>query len=228
MHRFFALFLAFMILAGSVAFAEGLNIVCTSFPCYDFARAVIGNEENIRLLIKPGAEVHAYEPAPSDILALADCDLFIYIGGESDAWVEDILDSFGADAPETLRLFDCVDAVEAEHEDDHHDMQYDEHIWTSPVNAQRMIAAIAEKLAAIDSARSQLYADNAELYIQQVSEIDSEIRSIVADSERKEFVFADRFPFIYLAEEYGLSYISVFPSFSRTAVTSASNSVRYV
>ena len=97
--------------------AEGMcSIVCTSFPCYDAARAVAGDRAEIQLLIKPGAEVHSFEPTPSDILSMADCDLFVYVGGESDAWVTDILSSFGGDAPQTLRFFDCVEGIEAEHD----------------------------------------------------------------------------------------------------------------
>ena len=133
--RFLVCVIALFLILTGTALADELNIVCTSFPCYDFARAVCADSANIRMLIKPGAEVHAFEPTPADIMALADCDLFIYIGGESDAWVEDILDSFGSDAPETLRLIETVEALESDHAHEHHVSEYDEHIWTSPVNA---------------------------------------------------------------------------------------------
>ena len=91
---------------GALAAEEKRSIVCTSFPCYDAARAVAGDRADIQLLIKPGAEVHSFEPTPSDIMTLADCDLFVYVGGESDAWVTDILSSFSSNAPRTLRFFD--------------------------------------------------------------------------------------------------------------------------
>ena len=223
MHRFkfilyIALALAFCM--GS-ALAESPSIVCTSFPCYDFARAVCGSDANIRMLIKPGAEVHAYEPTPADIMALADCDLFICIGGESDAWAEDILSSFGSEAPETLRLIETVEALESEHDHDHSETEYDEHIWTSPVNAMAMVEAVSGGVGAIDPENAAAYAENASAYMAEISAIDAEIRAVVANSARKELVFADRFPFIYLAQEYGLDYVSAFASCSAESEPSA-------
>lgn len=201
---------------------EKLSIVCTSFPCYDFARAVAGENAELRLLIKPGAEVHSFEPTPADIMAVADCDLFIYIGGESDAWVEDILDSFGSDAPATLRMFDCVEAVEAEHAHaDHDETEYDEHIWTSPRNAVRMVNAAAEAISEIDPASESVYIENAKDYIAEIEQLDAQFRETVENAARKEMIFADRFPFLYFAQEYGLSYVSAFPSCSSESEPSA-------
>ena len=139
-------------LAGCAAIGEtanqaGLQIVATNFPCYDFARAVAGDRAQVTMLLKPGSEVHSYEPAPSDVVAVMDADLFLYIGGESDSWVEEILDSMGQEAPETLRMMECVevlaeeDVAEMEGGQEAHnhahaaETEYDEHIWTSPVNA---------------------------------------------------------------------------------------------
>ena len=121
--------------------AEGhLKIVCTDFPCYDFARQAAGEDAEVTMLLKPGVEAHAFEPTPADILAIGDADLFVYIGGESDAWADSILAGFdGGDAPATLRMMDCVDGL-IEEEGDGHDggPEYDEHIWTSPKNASKM------------------------------------------------------------------------------------------
>ena len=162
----FCLMLCLALMLSLSACAEGLSIVCTNFPCYDFARAVNGSDANIRMLIKPGAEVHSFEPAPSDILAIAECDLFIYIGGESDAWVVDILESFDGEGPAVLRLFDCVEALELIHEDNHHhEGEYDEHIWTSPVNASRMVGEIAACMSDLDGSNAERYAANAGAYI---------------------------------------------------------------
>lgn len=219
----FAICFALVILfCFGTAMAEEISIVCTSFPCYDFARAVCGGGDNIRMLIKPGAEVHAYEPTPADIMALAECDLFVYIGGESDAWVEDILSSFGKDAPRTLRLFDCVEALEAVHEEGHHhEEEFDEHIWTSPVNAKLMVESVAKALAETDPENAELYAENCAAYGAGISEIDHEICGIVENAVRRELIFADRFPFIYLAKEYGLEYVSAFASCSAESEPSA-------
>ncbi|MBQ3574756.1 MAG: zinc ABC transporter substrate-binding protein [Clostridia bacterium] len=212
-----------LLLALSPAYAEEkLKIVCTSFPCYDFARAVTGGKAEIRMLIKPGSEVHSFEPAPSDVLSIAEADLFVYVGGESDVWVDDILESFGDDGPKTLRLFECIEAIEAEHghEDGHHH-EYDEHIWTSPVNACLMIEAISAALCEIDPENADVYADNAVKYADDVRQIDAEIRSIAENSARNELVFADRFPFLYFAEEYGFEYTAAFPSCAAESEPSA-------
>jgi len=204
---------------------DKLSIVCTSFPCYDFARAVAAENADIHLLIKPGMEVHSYEPTPADVLKLADCDLFVYIGGESDAWVLDILESFGKEAPETLRFFDCMENLEAaEHDHAHeeaHVSEYDEHIWTSPANALAMVKALEEKLTEISPENEAAFNTNAAAYAAEIEELHAEFTDIAANSARKEMIFADRFPFIYFAREYGLEYHAAFPSCAAESEPSA-------
>lgn len=203
------------------AFAEDtLKIVCTSFPCYDFARAVAGENAQISMLIKPGSEVHSFEPAPSDVLSIATADLFVYVGGESDAWVEDILASFGDDAPQTLRFFDCVEALEEEH-DHEGEHEYDEHIWTSQENASLMLDALCNALCALDADNSEVYTANAAAYEAEIVQIQAEITEIVDHAARKELVFADRFPFLYFAREYDLEYVAAFSSCSSESEASA-------
>ena len=222
--KLIAALLIFVLCAGcAIAENDKLNIVCTSFPCYDFARAVAGDLAEIRMLIKPGMEVHSYEPTPADIMAIAECDLFIYIGGESDAWVVDILDSFGSDAPHALKMFDCIEEVCEAGEGDHagHAHAYDEHIWTSPLNAVEMVSAACVELCQLDAENAYAYKQNAEEYMAQIMEIDTEIRGIVANAERQEMIFADRFPFIYFAEAYDLSYMAAFPTCSSEGEPSA-------
>ena len=207
---------------------ENIQIVCTSFPCYDFARAIADEGDTIRLLIRPGTEVHAYEPTTGDIMAIAQCDLFIYIGGESDAWADDILESFGDDAPQAVRLIDCVDPVAEEeqpnmtHEGVHgHDdaIEYDEHIWTSPANAARMVEAVAEAMRGVSDHPS--YAENAQVYISSIRAVDARIEEIVQNGTRREMIFADRFPFLYFVRQYGLEYYAAFPSCAAESEPSA-------
>lgn len=217
-----------MILIGLIAFTAAsvaearLNVVATDFPCYDFARQVCGDQADVTLLIHPGVEVHAYEPSPADILAISGADLFVYIGGEGDAWAENILDGFDGDAPETLRMMDAVQPIEEEGEHDHghdhehdhdHDApEYDEHIWTSPKNAEAMVAAMADAIAALDPENAATYEANAQAYIEQIAGIDAEIEAIVNGASRRILVFADRFPFLYFVRAYGLDYVAAFPS----------------
>ena len=204
-----------LICAAPTLAEERLNIVATDFPCYDFARHVAGDRADAVMLLKPGTEAHAYDPTPADILAISDADLFVYVGGESDAWADSILAGFDGDGPATLRLMDCVTPIEeeGEHAHEHGDApEYDEHIWTSPVNAMAMVEDLAGALSEIDAPNAAYYAQNAEAYRAQIAGIDAEIREIVASAPRKTLVFADRFPFAYFVREYGLDYLAAFPS----------------
>ena len=218
---------------GRMDAAEGeaaLRIVCASFPCYDFARAVAGDAAEIALLIKPGAEVHSFEPAPLDVRTIAECDLFICIGGESDAWVDDILSSFGDSAPRTMRLIDCVEAIEEEETEgmtvhaeagDEGEIEYDEHIWTSPVNALRMVEAVRGALMELRPEMADAFSANAAGYLDAIKDIDAELRESVDAAVRRELIFGDRFPFLYLAREYGLEYWAAFPSCAAESEPSA-------
>ena len=215
MKRIILLALVLALIGALPAIAEErLNIVATDFPCYDFARQVAGDRADVTMLLKPGTEAHAYDPTPADILAISDADLFVFIGGESDAWADSILAGFDADGPATLRLMDRVSDLVLEEVGHAHDEapEYDEHIWTSPVNAARMVASIGDALSDIDPENAQYYRDNADAYNAQIDAIDAEIRAIVEGAPRKTLVFADRFPFAYLVREYGLDYLAAFPS----------------
>ena len=218
--------------SGSMEEAAGearLQIVCASFPCYDFARAVAGDAAELTLLIKPGAEVHSFEPTPLDVRTIAECDLFICIGGESDAWADDILSAFGGAAPPALRLIDCVEAIEEEEVEgmtvhakmEPDEIAYDEHIWTSPVNAIGMVDAVRIALSRVRPELTEVFSANADGYIAQISEIDTQLRELVATAARRELIFGDRFPFLYLAREYGLEYWAAFPSCAAESEPSA-------
>lgn len=218
MKRLFLIIIALMALLCFHAAAEGgLRIVATDFPCYDFARQVAGEYAEVTMLLKPGTEAHAYDPTPADILSIGEADLFVYIGGESDAWADSILSGLGGECPQTLRMMDCVaDLVEEDDgESHHHDdggPEYDEHIWTSPVNAAAMVKAMSDALAQIDPGNAGAYAASADAYTGQIMAIDGEIRGIVDGASRKTLVFADRFPFIYFTREYGLDHMAAFNS----------------
>lgn len=217
--------LALMLTVGAAAAESGakLSIVVTDFPCYDFARAVAGDNAEITMLIKPGSEVHSYEPAPGDVVAMMEADLFIYIGGESDAWVADMLASMEGSAPVALCMFDHVDTLcGEEHADADHEHEYDEHIWTSPLNAMDMVNAVSDALKQIDPENADVYAANAAAYTSQIAEIDGAIRQVADGAARNTLVFADRFPFLYMATEYGFDYVAAFPGCAGETEPSAS------
>ena len=211
---------------------QRLQIVTTVFPAYDFARSVAGEHADVTLLLPPGTESHSYEPTPADIIAVEECDLFIYLGGESDAWVDTILESTGA-GDKAMRMIDCVDlleeetveGMETEHEDHDHGLGevvgYDEHVWTSPKNAAAITRAIGARLEELDAAHAQDYAAGAEDYAGQLEALDGEFRTFFDGVTDKTIVFGDRFPLRYFAEEYGLNYYAAFPGCSTQTEPSA-------
>ncbi|MDO9492371.1 metal ABC transporter substrate-binding protein [Acetobacterium sp.] len=204
-----------------------ISIVTTIFPVYDFARAIGGDQAELTMLVKPAAEVHSYDPSPADIIKIQDADVFIYIGGENDAWVSTILDSMDTRNKKIIRLMDAVKPVAEETvegmeaEPAEAEIEYDEHIWTSPKNAILMINEIAAALAEIDAQNADAYTKNAADYTAQIQAVDDEITKIVAASPNKLLVFGDRFPFRYFVDEFGLEYKAAFPGCSTDTEASA-------
>ena len=218
--------------------SKKLSLVCTSFPPFDLARSVAGDQAELTMLLKPGAESHTYEPTPQDIKKIAEADLFITVGGENDAWVEHLLDSLGDKKPEIFKLVEAVDTVEEklvegmeaedEHEHEHEsshkidkdeakheaneddEHEIDEHVWTAPKNFSLMAEKLASRLAEMDPEHAERFAENARTTAQQFGKLDKEIRQIVDHAKRKTLIFADRFPLRYFADAYGLDYFAAF------------------
>lgn len=214
-----------------------INIVATIFPYYDFTRAVVGEKANLTMLISPGSSIHSYEPSPSDILKLRKADIFIYTGGESDAWVSTLLDSMDTSKMKIVCLADSVNTVEeetvegmepeadetgAQWQDISENHVFDEHIWTSPKNAVKLVKAVSDSVCERDTENAGFYQKNAEAYIHEIEKVDSEIAGIVKEAKRKKIVVADKFPFRYFVEEYGLEYCAAFSACSDQTDASAS------
>lgn len=216
---------------------EGLKIVTTSYVGYDFAKNVIGNKDNINLLLKPGSEAHSYDPTSQDIIALSKADIFIYVGGESDEWVTDTLETIDNKKLVVIKMMDIVenykeeivegmqeshnhedhnheDEDEDEHSQGHEHEEYDEHVWTSPKNAMLILEKIAEEIINIDKENMEQYQQNKTAYLNQINEIDSQIKDIVQNAKRNVLIFGARFPFRYFVEAYNLSYYAAFPGCS--------------
>lgn len=215
---------------------EKLSIVCTNFPSYDFARQIAGDKANVTMLLKPGAESHTYEPSPEDIKKIQDCDMFVYVGGDSDEWVEDVLDSVDKSKVTVFRLMDQVKTVEevtvegmepedeeepAESGEDEDEPEMDEHVWTSPKNAATIVKNMAKTMEKLDGKNKQTYEKNADAYVEKINKLDGEFREVVKNGKRKEIIVADRFPFRYFCEEYGLKYYAAFPGCSTDTQPSA-------
>lgn len=209
------------------AASNKLNIVTTIFPTYDWVREILGAETDraeITTLLDSGVDLHSYQPTVDDIVKISDCDLFLYVGGESDGWVDDALKNAPNKERKVIRLLDVlgdsakaeetVEGMQEEEHDHEEEAEYDEHIWLSLKNAQVLVAAISEALQETDPARKDTYAANAAAYAEKLSALDGEYRAAVDSGKYKTLLFGDRFPFRYLADDYGLDYYAAFPGCS--------------
>ena len=244
------------------------SVVSTSFPGYDFARAVTKNTNiSTKMLVKPGAETHTFEPTPQDIIDIKNADMFVYVGGDSDTWVEKILKDIDRKKTHVVRLVDLVSTVneeivegmedENEHDHDHDDHDHDrdhkhshdhdhshghdhdhnhahkhdhdeeeegseidEHVWTSPKKAMEIVKKIAKVASEIDAAEEAKINDNAEKYVAEIAQVDKDLHQAI-DDKISEIVVADRFPFRYFADEFGLKYSAAFSGCSEQTEASA-------
>ena len=198
-----------------------LQIVCTSFPAYDFAREIAGDMAELTLLIKPGSEVHSYEPTPKDMIRIQESDLFICNGGESEQWAKTLI------TPElnTIYMMDCVDTVEESADGIYNaedgEPELDEHVWTSPLNAIKISEEICNALCKLDTDNAEAYKTNFAAYKAQLMTLDREFRQVIKNSGKHTLVFADRFPMRYFALEYGLDCYAAFPGCSSETEPSA-------
>lgn len=204
---------------------DGLNIICTAFPQYDFVKNIIGSEEGITLLLDNGADLHSYEPTARDIIKIGSADMFIYIGGVSDDWAEGVIQSANNPELKAIALMDLVDTLKEEyvagmqqenHVHEHHDAHSgdhsgeDEHIWLSIKNSIIITQALCDAICETNPDNSEKYRSNAENYISELTKLDNEYANVISSSTRKTVLFADRFPFRYLTEDYGLTYFAAF------------------
>ncbi len=202
-----------------------ISIVATSFAGYDFAKQIAGEKADVTMLLKPGEESHTFEPTPSDITLINECDLFIYGGGESEKWVDTILSSAESEII-TVKMMDLTDLSEEGHyhknENDTHNHEehtevYDEHVWTSPENAVLICEGICDELTLIDGDNAELYISAKNSYIAELKKLSVEIEAVVKMAERKDIYIGDRFPMLYFCEEYGIDYHAAFPGCSAQA-----------
>lgn len=198
-----------------------LNVVCTLFPYYDFVRQIGGDDVDVTLLVPAGRETHSFEPTPLDVITLSRADVFIYNGGESEVWVDEILSSSGENIGTVLAMMDYADVLveeiaegmqvrEEEDEAEDEEVEYDEHIWTSPVVAMELCRVIADVLSQADPAHADGYRSRLESYLADLNELDVAFREIVSNGSRRLLVFGDRFPLLYFCRTYGLDYRAAF------------------
>lgn len=230
--------------AESSAAASGkkLKIVATIFPEYDWVRQILGDEAKnaeLTLLLDNGVDLHSYQPTADDIAKISECDLFIYVGGESDGWVKDalkegknpdrkvinLLEALGNNTKEE-EVVEGMQAEEEEHEsiaagesaaagesseaEEEEGPEYDEHVWLSLRNARELCETIAEDLKSLDSANASVYDANLKKYEGELDALDQQYQKAVNAAGNKTLLFGDRFPFRYLVDDYGIKYYAAF------------------
>ena len=243
MKKITALLLALFVLVGVLAGCgkqndtnktDKLSIVTTIFPEYDWVREILGDKADnaeITMLLDNGVDLHSYQPTADDIVKISDCDLFIYVGGESDGWVEDALRNAANRNMKVINLLEVLgDSVkteeivegmqeEHEHEDAHahddaeeheHEEEADEHVWLSLKNAKMLVRVISKALQELDPDNKDIYAANADAYVKKLSALDADYQAAVDAASNKTILFGDRFPFRYLVDDYGLRYYAAF------------------
>ena len=221
-----------------------IKVVATIFPEYDWVREIAGADNSkvdVDLLVSNGADLHSYQPTVDDIMKISACDIFIYVGGESDAWVEDVLDKAENKNMKVICLMDILgnhakeeETIEGmeehdhEHDDEgHDDKEYDEHVWLSLRNAAAFCDVIKDELCGLDAQNKKIYEKNTEDYLDRIRELDLQYDRIVTEAGNNVLVFGDRFPFRYLTDDLGLKYYAAFSGCS--AETEASfQTVRFL
>ena len=202
---------------------EKLSIVTTIFPIYDWIMEILGDkaeEADVKMLIDTGVDLHSFQPSPSDIMAVSECDVFVFVGGESDNWIGDILNSaenkdmISINLMETLgskaKTEEIKEGMEEEDGEEDGEIEYDEHIWLSLENAKELVSQIAEKICLADEENRDAYIKNANAYINKLDALDDRYESEIEKAKNDTVVFADRFPFRYLVDDYDLNYYAAF------------------
>lgn len=240
MKKLVAMILCLMVAAGTLAGCgtgeekqdDTLQIVTTIFPEYDWVREILGEMAelaDVTMLLDSGVDLHSYQPTADDIIKISDCDLFIYVGGESDEWVEDVLqetenpnrkvinllEALG-DRVKTEEMVEGMQETEHEHEEqgeaheEDHEEESDEHIWLSLKNASVLCRVISNAIQELDPLNQAIYAENTKLYLDKLSNLDESYQALVEEATYDTVLFGDRFPFRYLMDDYGLHYYAAF------------------
>lgn len=215
---------------------SGLKVVSTIFPGYDWAKELMSGTGNTpELMMKNGVDMHSFQPSAADIVSLSDADVFIYVGGESDVWVADALKTAQNEEMVTVNMMELLgdnlrheelaEGMESDHdhddEEDHAEV-YDEHVWLSIDNAETICTAIADALSEVDVENAGQYQENLSSYLDRLSELDTRYEQTVDNAARNVLLFGDRFPFVYLTDEYDLEYYAAFPGCSAESEASFS------
>lgn len=200
--------------------SDKLSVVCTLFPQYDFVRQIGGDNVEAILLLTPGTDSHSYDPSPQDIIRINDSDLFVYTGDLMEGWAANVISSVGSSSLRVLNVSEGLELSAVEHHDDdedehdthEHEHSVDPHVWTSPVNAKKIVKKIADALCDIDPDNAAAYRTAAEEYTAKLDSLDGEIRATVSKAANREIIVCDRFAMHYFCHEYSIDYLAAFDS----------------
>ena len=203
-----------------------IKIVTTIFPEYDWVMNILGDKKDnadVTLLLDNGVDLHSYQPTADEILKISNCDLFIYVGGESDEWVSEVLKKADNKNMKVINLLDVlgdkakeeevIEGMQSDHEHEEgeeHEHEPDEHVWLSLNNAKVLVNKIGTTLMEIDSKNKDVFSDNTKNYITKLDELNEKYQEIIKNANKKTLIFGDRFPFRYLLDDYGLKYYAAF------------------
>ena len=203
-----------------------MKIITTIFPEYDWVMNVLGDKKDnfdVSMLLDSGVDLHSYEPTIKDTIAISNCDLFVYVGGESDEWVDDVLDQAKNNDMVVINLMDVlgdkakeeeiIEGMEGEEEGEEGEEEgpeYDEHVWLSLNNSQLFVQTISDSLSKLDKDNANYYKNNADTYINNLKDLDAQYKDAVSKASKDTLIFADRFPFRYLVDDYSLKYYAAF------------------
>lgn len=197
---------------------DKLSVVCTSFVGYDFVKAITNGSNNIEImyLLDSGVDAHNFEPTASQIIAIGQSDLFVYNGGEMENWTEQVIPTMDLSNTKLIKLMDTVELFKeeqvdgAEEDEEHEELAWDEHVWTSPKNAIKMLESLELALEEIDNEEKAIFKQNADNYKKQIEKLDEDIWDIVKNAKRERLVFGDRMPIRYFLEEFGIKASGAF------------------
>lgn len=232
MKKFIAVLLSAIMIIGLFASCgatekseKKLSIVTTIFPEYDWVKNILGeklDDADLTMLLDSGVDLHSFQPTADDIIKISACDLFIYVGGESDSWVNDALNGAVNKNMKVINLLEVlgdsakeeeiVEGMQAEEEEEEGEEgpEYDEHVWLSLKNSAVLVGAIRDSLISIDGENAETYKSNADSYIEKINALDAEYSSAIEGAKLRTILFADRFPFRYLVDDYGIDYYAAF------------------
>ena len=228
-----------------IASQDGMKIVCTMFPQYDYIKNILGSDENLSLLINNGSDLHGFEPTAKDIVEIRTANMFVYIGGASDAWVDRIIDSNENPDLRAVAIMDCVDTLSLEdiesleygghHAHDHstHDHHHspeeaDEHIWLSLKNSVKIVYSLCDEICSLDPENEEKYRANTAAYVAKLEVLDREYETVFTNGKKDILLFADRFPFGYLTHDYGISHVAAFTGCSSESEVTAETFARLI